>query len=60
MSKKLKRSTGFEGMPFGEALERLFGVDPQEMESEIDKTKREAGDKPPSPSLISSTVIRHE
>lgn len=42
MSKKLKRATGLEGMPFGEALERLFGVDPKEIETEIEKTKREA------------------
>lgn len=42
MSKKLKRATGLEDMPFGEALERLFGVDPKELESETEKAKREA------------------
>lgn len=42
MSKKLKRAVGFEGMPFGEALERLFGVDPKEIQSEIARVKKEA------------------
>ncbi|WP_127599963.1 hypothetical protein [Nitratireductor alexandrii] len=42
MSKKLKRAIGFEGMPFGEALERLLRVDPKEIDKEIAKTKREA------------------
>lgn len=38
----MKRATGLEGMPFGEALERLFGVDPKEIESEKERIKREA------------------
>ncbi|ESX64367.1 hypothetical protein X758_31835 [Mesorhizobium sp. LSHC416B00] len=41
MSKKLKRASGLEGMPFGEALERLFRVDPKEVQAEIERTKRE-------------------
>lgn len=44
MSKKLKRATGLEDMPFGEALERLFRVDPKELHQEIDRAKREAED----------------
>jgi hypothetical protein len=44
MSKKLKRAVGIEGMPFGEALQRLFGVDPNEIQSEIEKVKRETGE----------------
>ncbi|ESX41120.1 hypothetical protein X762_30275 [Mesorhizobium sp. LSHC426A00] len=28
-------------MPFGEALERLFRVDPKEVQAEIERTKRE-------------------
>lgn len=36
---KLKRSTGIEGMDFGEALKRLVGVDPKELESDIADTK---------------------
>ncbi|WP_224543117.1 hypothetical protein [Mesorhizobium sp. CA16] len=44
MSKKLKRAVGLKGMPFGKALERLFRVDPKEIESEIEKTKRKEGE----------------
>ncbi len=40
--KQLKRATGMEGMDFGEALKRLIGVDPREIESEIAKTKRKS------------------
>jgi hypothetical protein len=44
MSKKLKRETGFGGTSVGEALERLYRVDPKKLEREIDRTKREAGE----------------
>jgi hypothetical protein len=36
----------FIDMPFGEALERYIGVDPEELQANLDKMKRKK--KPPS------------
>ncbi len=58
MSKKLKRAIGFEGMPFGEALERLFGVDPKEIQLEIEKAKKEAGEIDIEISKIEDSIDR--
>jgi len=39
MTKKLKRAVGIEGMDFLDALDKLIGVDPEEIQSEKDKVK---------------------
>lgn len=39
MTKKLKRAVGIEGTNFLDALERLIGVDPKEIQSEKEKVK---------------------
>lgn len=41
MTKKQKRMTGLEEMPFAQALEQLVRVDPKDVQSEIDKTEIE-------------------